>query len=587
MTAWLVDTLISLTILLALVLAAREPVARLFGAGWAYALWLLPLARLVMPPVDFGLIDLFPSAPAVMILVPEATQGFVPQAAAEPSGAGIGAMLLAIWFGGAVMFALWQQSAYGAFTLSIGDAPRAADPPSHGGLPVVESGAVDGPIAVGFVKRRIVVPTDFATRYSADERALALEHELIHHRRGDIWWNLAALAMLGLLWFHPLAWLAYRAFRSDQELACDSAVAARIAQGGRHTYARALVKSATRPGQIVACPLNRADQLKRRLKMMKQHRSSRARTLGGGAALAALAGGGLLVASPGIAQREPDAEVIVAPPAQPIISKADMAVLAERCTGLPRGSFNGSGVQCSEEDAKDPQVRRILDTTRDRADAYARRAVAQAERAVQAAVHAETQATAAIAAADAAAPTEAIAEIVEARAEAARERAEAIAEARQDRIEAVADARAAIAEARAEAAAAREEARAEAREAQAEARASIREAQLATRQVHAVRIRVHAPLAPPAPPAPPARDAPDAPRAPAAPAKIYGLSHTEIARIHAAAIAAAEANARSQEAVMRVRLARLDRELEAKLANLRPRIERDVQDALRAAGIED
>lgn len=587
MTAWLVDTLISLTILLALVLAAREPVARLFGAGWAYALWLLPLARLVMPPVDFGLLDLFPSAPAVTILVPEATQGFVTPLATEQAGGGIGAMLIAVWLGGAAMFALWQQSAYGAFTLSIGDAPRPADPPCHGGFPVVESGAVDGPIAVGFLNRRIVVPSDFATRYSPEERALALEHERIHHRRGDIWWNLAALAMLGLLWFHPLAWIAYRAFRSDQELACDSAVAARIAQGGRHTYARALVKSATRPGQIVACPLNRADQLKRRLKMMKQHRSSRARTLGGGVALVALAGGGLLVASPGIAQREPDAEVIVAPPAHPIISEADMEVLAERCTSIPRSSFGGSGVHCSDADAADPDVRRILDSTRDRADAYARHAVAQAERGLRAAADAETQATAAIAAAGAAVPTEELVAIAEARAEGAIERAEAIAEANRDRVEALADARRAIAEAKAEAAAAREEARAEARQAQAEARASMRQAHEAMRQAHAVRIRIHPPAAPPAPPPPPAPAAPDAPEPPAAPAKAYGLSHAEIARIHSAAAAAAEAHTRLREAAMRVRFAKLDRALEERLANLGTRIDRDVADALRAAGVAD
>ena len=32
--------------------------------------------------------------------------------------------------------------------------------------------------------------------------------------------------MLALNWFNPVAWLAFRAFRADQELACDAAVAA-------------------------------------------------------------------------------------------------------------------------------------------------------------------------------------------------------------------------------------------------------------------------------------------------------------------------------------------------------------------------
>ena len=159
---------------------------------------------------------------------------------------------------------------------------------------------MQGPVALGLLDRRIVVPADFATRYSAEERRLALDHESIHHRRGDIWWNLVGLFILALNWFNPVAWLAFRAFRADQELACDAAVAAAASADARHDYARALIKSASRPGLIAACPLNHADQLKRRLKMMKDHRSSRARMLGGAAVHPGRSAGlGLAVGSAG------------------------------------------------------------------------------------------------------------------------------------------------------------------------------------------------------------------------------------------------------------------------------------------------
>src|SRR3546814_16541245 len=49
MIAWAFDAIIGSTLLMLLVLAVRTPVARLFGATWAYALWLLPALRLVMP----------------------------------------------------------------------------------------------------------------------------------------------------------------------------------------------------------------------------------------------------------------------------------------------------------------------------------------------------------------------------------------------------------------------------------------------------------------------------------------------------------------------------------------------------------
>lgn len=380
MIAWLVDTAIALTVLMALVLVAREPVARLFGAGWAYALWLLPLGRILLPPLELPALDVFPAIQPLVILVPDAAGGGGLAAVPAAAEAGISwlQLLLGLWLGGIAMFALWQQSAYSAFMLSLGEAPTPAVPPAHGSIPVVQSGAVDGPIAVGFLQRRIVVPLDFANRYSPAERRHALDHELVHHRRGDLWWNLAALVLLGLNWFNPIAWLAYRAFRSDQELACDAAVAAHMAVAGRHDYARALVKSATRAGQVAACPLNRADQLKRRLKMMKQHRASRARNIGGGAAVAALVGAGLVVAGPGFARTgaPAPADMIVQPEAavDPIINEKDMATLRDRCTGgggaelLPRWGLNvnagGSAIVCdSDLAARDPEVRAIMEKT--------------------------------------------------------------------------------------------------------------------------------------------------------------------------------------------------------------------------------
>ena len=42
------QTIVAVSVLIALVLVARRPVAKHFGAGVAYALWALPLARLVL-----------------------------------------------------------------------------------------------------------------------------------------------------------------------------------------------------------------------------------------------------------------------------------------------------------------------------------------------------------------------------------------------------------------------------------------------------------------------------------------------------------------------------------------------------------
>ena len=322
MTCWLVGTLGAVTVLMILVLAVRGLVARFFGAGWAYALWAIPALRLVMPPLP----QFASEVPPVVIFIP-ATAGMT---APLPAEAGPGQwlpLILAMWAGGAVIFLTLQWLSYRAFLRRLDATARPARPPEYGGIATFVSEAVEGPVALGAWVRRIVLPTDFARRYSPDERRLALEHELVHHRRGDIWWNFAALAFLSLNWFNPIAWIAFRAFRTDQELACDAVVARRASAQERHDYARALVKSATQPGLIAACPLNGADQLKRRLRMMRSHRVSAARSAGGLAAMLALTGAAVASVDQG-SRREREVVYVQAPAAVPAPALAAAPIVA-------------------------------------------------------------------------------------------------------------------------------------------------------------------------------------------------------------------------------------------------------------------
>jgi beta-lactamase regulating signal transducer with metallopeptidase domain len=301
------QTGLAVTVLMIVVLAVRGLVTRFFGAGWAYALWAIPALRLVLPPLP----QLAQDIPPVVIFIP-ATAGMT---APLPAEAGPGQwlpLILAMWAGGAVIFLTWQWLSYRAFLRRLDMTARPARPPEYGGIATFVSEAVEGPVALGAWVRRIVLPTDFSRRYSPDERRLALEHELVHHRRGDIWWNFAALAILSLNWFNPVAWIAFRAFRTDQELACDAVVARRASAQERHDYARALVKSATQPGLIAACPLNGADQLKQRLRMMRSHRVSMARSAGGVAAVASLGCAALAFGGAGYSQR-PEVVYVQAP----------------------------------------------------------------------------------------------------------------------------------------------------------------------------------------------------------------------------------------------------------------------------------
>ena len=322
MIGWLIETSLTTTVLLVLVLALRGPVARMFGAGWAYALWAVPAARLVLPPLPA-------LTPDIVLPVAAFIPAAMGSAAPPPVHAGPGQwvpLMLAVWAGGAVIFMTLQWLAYRDFLHRLGASARPARPPSYGGILTLVSQAVEGPLALGLFARRIVLPADFLRRYSIVERRLALEHELTHHRRGDIWWNMAATFVLALNWFNPIAWVAFRAFRADQELSCDAVVAARASDEERCDYARALVKSASRPGLIGACALNSASALKLRLRMMRRHRVSALRSLGGLGALAVFTAAGFAVGAPDYVAAEPAAGVAIAPvPAGP-----DIAAVPER-----------------------------------------------------------------------------------------------------------------------------------------------------------------------------------------------------------------------------------------------------------------
>ena len=304
MIALAVEALVASTALMLLVLALRGPVRRAFGAEMAYLLWLLPVLRLLLPPLPSGWSPLS-AAPisdvseraAVLInpVVPVDVAAIATPAA--PTG---GAMpwLALLWVAGALAILGYQLIQYFLFRARV---LRSAEAVTRiGSVEVVESAGASGPLAFGLIRRVVAFPRDFAERYDAQERELALAHEIGHHRRGDLWANWVALALLALHWFNPVAWFAFRGFRADQEMANDAGVLARAGAAQRHAYGRAIVKAAHGHALTPACHLNTINDLKGRLRMLARGRVSGRRVAAGGAAITALAGAGLLLTASGM-----------------------------------------------------------------------------------------------------------------------------------------------------------------------------------------------------------------------------------------------------------------------------------------------
>lgn len=302
--AWLIEALIASTLLMALVLLVRKRAQAALGAQLAYWLWALPALRMALPPLPAGwrertIAPLAAAGESVRVLIVPVTTA--PDTAVAPFPWVLA--LACVWSIGAAAFFAWHGAAHFQYVHDI-LAPPARRERRDDGITLVESDAASGPVAFGVWRRFVAVPRDFSARYDADERRLALAHELGHHARGDLIANWIALAILAVHWFNPVAWLAYRKFRADQEMANDARVLSQLPALERHTYACAIVKAAHGRAITAACHLHTLEDLKGRLMMLKASRKSRRVVVAGATGIAALTVAGLgLTASGAAAER--------------------------------------------------------------------------------------------------------------------------------------------------------------------------------------------------------------------------------------------------------------------------------------------
>jgi beta-lactamase regulating signal transducer with metallopeptidase domain/ankyrin repeat protein len=282
-----------------LTLLLRRPVRSLFGARPAYALWVVaPLAALavLVPARTVAVSAPSPAAPVPAAASPApALDAPATAPAAEPverprasvvRAPPVAELLLAAWALVALLAVGVQAERQRRFVRSLGRL-RSEDGVFHAERPGV------GPAVIGALAPKLVLPADFAVRFTREEQALILAHERTHLSNGDAQINALVTAAQCLFWFNPLVHLGAQRLRVDQEIACDAAVLTRFPVA-RQAYGEAMLKTQLAPcAPPLGChwPALANTQLKERFVMLKQHRQGRARRLIGGVAITALAAG--------------------------------------------------------------------------------------------------------------------------------------------------------------------------------------------------------------------------------------------------------------------------------------------------------
>lgn len=265
----------SCALILAVLLLRRLLRGRI-GPGLQYALWLLVLARLLLP-VSFGAArvsvqnlvrdaderaasrvvtyvnqtapDPVPSEPAPAqsaTAQPQYTQSAAapqPQPEAQLTETARPVMLSDIlrcaWYAGMSAMALWLIATNLAFRARLAKRARRIEYPGCK-LPLYITEAVETPCLFGVLRPAIYITPEAASE--PETLAHSVEHELTHYRHGDHIWALLRCLCLVLHWYDPLVWLAAALSRRDAELACDEATIRRLGEAERAAYGRTLIR---------------------------------------------------------------------------------------------------------------------------------------------------------------------------------------------------------------------------------------------------------------------------------------------------------------------------------------------------------
>jgi TonB family protein len=223
--------------------------------------------------------------------------------------------LMLCWLGGSLVVFGQMLIAYLGMARQRSSAPNFLDLHALGELPegvlALETARGSMPMTFGVLQPVVFMPAD-AAEWSQERRRLVLQHELAHIERGDSATHLMARCALSLLWWHPLAWKAWREFLKERESAADDLV---LSAGARASDYASLLLDIARTMQSqnavawAGVAMARRSQLEGRLLAILDARVSRKSTRRASALAAAAAAVALCAPIAALRAQAPQTEV--------------------------------------------------------------------------------------------------------------------------------------------------------------------------------------------------------------------------------------------------------------------------------------
>ncbi len=332
---WLLQTTLIASVVICLILLIQKMLGGKLGPRWCHALWLVLLIRMVLPwspSSRLSLSNLVPSldrqiqrrqlleaakqhkvsAHKQTAGTPEAIPGREPESEvaiqtsvtpkppaitnvkveSKPRLASFRRVLPILWLAGAVVigayllmsdFALWRIIKREGLLLNQKTLELFEQCKSRMNVQmlvaIVPSDRIKSPALFGFIRPRLLLPSDMLEKASEEEMRYVFLHELAHLKRCDIYVGWLTSLLQVLHWFNPLVWFAFYRMRSDREFACDALVLTKMGQEKSQEYGGAIVGllrrfSRSRPLPAMAGILENRSQLKRRMTMIAQFKKN-------------------------------------------------------------------------------------------------------------------------------------------------------------------------------------------------------------------------------------------------------------------------------------------------------------------------
>ena len=272
----LLDRAVSLSLagpVLILLLTLLRPLVReRISRRWQYYIWLLVIARLLLPvggleaPARIGTAE--PGA-APALSLPEVDREDMEVRTSEETAPGfndsqkpwaaVKENLWVVWLAGALVLLIRKATAYQSFLryLRAGwkpvEDPALLDRAAKAGEEIGAKRPVElyvnplaaSPMLLGVWKPCVVLPM---VELPEEDFRFVVLHELTHYRRGDVLYKWLMQLTVCIHWFNPLVhWMAREVERTG-ELSCDEAVLRRLDGPGRRAYGDAILRTISAGG---------------------------------------------------------------------------------------------------------------------------------------------------------------------------------------------------------------------------------------------------------------------------------------------------------------------------------------------------